>query len=203
MLNFDETDINKMSKIYRLNLINSITGYKSANLIGTKTNDNINNVAVFSSVIHLGSKPPLIGFILRPTTVPRHTHENIHKYGYFTLNQISKSQIKLAHQSSAKYPKEASEFEETGLKYEFKDQIEAPFVKNSPVQVGCSYLNEYNIKENNTIFIIGKIETIHLNENLLHHDGWIQLDKGEVVSINGLDGYALPKLIERFSYARP
>ena len=203
MLNFDETDINKMSRIYRLNLINSITGYKSANLIGTKTNDNINNVAVFSSVIHLGSKPPLIGFILRPTTIPRHTYENIHKYGYFTLNQISKSQIKLAHQSSAKYPKEASEFEETGLKYEFKDQIEAPFVKNSPVQVGCSYLNEYNIKENNTIFIIGKIETIHLNENLLHHDGWIQLDKGEVVSINGLDGYALPKLIERFSYARP
>jgi|TARA_B110000438_G_scaffold129095_1_gene125411 flavin reductase (DIM6/NTAB) family NADH-FMN oxidoreductase RutF len=203
MQSFKKTDINKMSKIYRLNLINSITGYKSANLIGTKTNDNINNVAVFSSVIHLGSNPPLIGFILRPTTVPRHTYENIHKYGCFTLNQISKSQIKSAHQTSAKYPKENSEFKETGLKYDFKDGIEAPFVKNSPIQVGCSYINEYDIKENNTIFIIGKIEAIYVNKNLLLDDGLVQLDKGGIVAINGLDAYALPKLIERFSYARP
>ena len=203
MQSFKKTDINKMSKIYRLNLINSITGYKSANLIGTKTNDNINNVAVFSSVIHLGSNPPLIGFILRPTTVPRHTYENIHKYGCFTLNQISKSQIKSAHQTSAKYSKENSEFKETGLKYDFKDGIQAPFVKNSPIQVGCSYINEYDIKENNTIFIIGKIEVIYVNKNLLLDDGLVQLDKGEIVAINGLDAYALPKLIERFSYARP
>tara|TARA_B110000495_G_C23005313_1_gene593819 strand:+ start:928 stop:1539 length:612 start_codon:yes stop_codon:yes gene_type:complete len=203
MQSFKKTDINKMSKIYRLNLINSITGYKSANLIGTKTNDNINNVAVFSSVIHLGSNPPLIGFFLRPTTVPRHTYENILKYGCFTLNQISKSQIKSAHQTSAKYSKENSEFKETGLKYDFKDGIEAPFVKNSPIQVGCSYINEYDIKENNTIFIIGKIEVIYVNKNLLLDDGLVQLDKGEIVAINGLDAYALPKLIERFSYARP
>ena len=66
MHKFTRIDIDKMSKIFRLNLINSITGYKSANLIGTKTDDKINNVAVFSSVTHLGSDPPLIGFITRP-----------------------------------------------------------------------------------------------------------------------------------------
>jgi len=42
-----------------------------------------------------------------------------------------------------------------------------------------------------------------VNKNLLLDDGLVQLDKGEIVAINGLDGYALPKLIERFSYARP
>ena len=203
MQEFKKIDIHKMSKVYRLNLINSITGYKSANLIGTKTDAKTNNVAVFSSIIHLGSNPPLIGFILRPTTVPRHTYENIHKYGYFTLNQISKSQVKSAHQTSAKYPKDNSEFTETGLDHEYKDDIEAPFVKNSPIQVGCSYINEYKIIENDTIFIIGKIEIIYVNDNLLLDDGFVQLDKGQIVTINGLDGYALPELIKRFSYARP
>ena len=34
-------------------------------------------------------------------------------------------------------------------------------------------------------------------------DKWLQLEKGKVVAINGLDGYALPELLERFAFARP
>lgn len=71
MKHFSKEDISKMSSIYRLNMINSCTGYKSANLIGTKSKKGVTNLAVFNSVIHLGSNPPLIGFILRPTTVAR------------------------------------------------------------------------------------------------------------------------------------
>ena len=78
MHKFTRIDIDKMSKIFRLNLINSITGYKSANLIGTKTDNKINNVAIFSSVTHLGSDPPLIGFITRPENGNRNTYNNIY-----------------------------------------------------------------------------------------------------------------------------
>ena len=38
---------------------------------------------------------------------------------------------------------------------------------------------------------------------MLHEDGWVQLNKGGVVARNGLDSYAIPKLIERFTNARP
>ena len=31
----------------------------------------------------------------------------------------------------------------------------------------------------------------------------LQLDKAKSVAINGLDGYALPTLIDRFKYAKP
>jgi hypothetical protein len=51
--------------------------------------------------------------------------------------------------------------------------------------------------------IVSKIENIYLANELLQEDGWVQLEKGNVVSINGLDGYTLPKLLERFPYARP
>ena len=34
-------------------------------------------------------------------------------------------------------------------------------------------------------------------------DGWVQLDNENIVTINGLDGYAVPKLTDRFPYARP
>jgi hypothetical protein len=66
----------------------------------------------------------------------------------------------------------------------------------------CKYVNEYEIKENGTIHVIASIEKIFIKENLLSYDHWIQLDKGNVVAINGLDGYVKTELIERFPYAR-
>ena len=80
-------NISKMEKIDRLNLINSCTGYKSANLIATKSMDGKPNVAIFSSVTHLGSEPALIGFIMRPTTVPRDTYRNIISNKFFKSYQ--------------------------------------------------------------------------------------------------------------------
>ena len=35
MVHFSKEKINNLDKIYRLNLINSCTGYKSANLLGS------------------------------------------------------------------------------------------------------------------------------------------------------------------------
>ena len=69
--------------------------------------------------------------------------------------------------------------------------------------MACKYLNEYHIKENDTILIVGSIEDLYVKDSILLEDGWIQLDLGGIVTINGLDGYAIPKLQERFPYARP
>ena len=83
MQHFNLEDIKAFSKIYRLNMINSVTGYKSANMIGTKSNSGRENVAIFSSITHLGSDPALLHFTLRPNTVPRDTYKNI-KEKYLT-----------------------------------------------------------------------------------------------------------------------
>lgn len=202
MQTVSKKDISIMDKVRRLNLINSCTGYKSANLIATKSLENIENVAVFSSITHLGSNPAMLGFIIRPTTVPRDTYKNIRETLFFTVNHISSEIIADAHQTSANYDDTVSEFDKTNLESEYKENIAFPFVKNAPVQLLCKYLNEYYIAENNTIHIIASIENIFYNENLEHKDGWLQLDKANVVAINGLDGYCLPKLINRFEYAR-
>ena len=195
--------MDQMDKIYRLNLINSVTGYKSANLLGTKSVTNQLNVAVFSSITHLGSNPPLLGFVLRPTTVPRDTYKNIKETGVFTVNHIHESIIEDAHHTSAKYPTEISEFDQTDLEPEFKGDFDAPYVKNARISLGCKFQNEYEIKENDTLLIVSEIVEIHIDEEVLEEDGWVRLDNAKTVAINGLDGYALPQLLERFSYARP
>jgi flavin reductase (DIM6/NTAB) family NADH-FMN oxidoreductase RutF len=203
MIHFSKNTIEQLPKIPRLNLINSCTGYKSANLIATKTLEGVSNVAIFSSITHLGSDPAMLGFILRPTTVPRNTYKNIKDLGFFTVNHITETMIADAHHSSAGYDESISEFYKTSLEEEYYDGISIPFVKNSPVQILCKYLNEYEIKENGTIHIIASIEQIIIKENLIQKDKWLRLDLENVVTINGLDGYCVPKLVDRFEYARP
>lgn len=202
MIGISKENFSTWNKIPKINLINSCMGYKSANLIGTRSKDGSTNLAIFSSVTHLGSDPALLGFIVRPTSVPRHTYANIKETEYFTVNSITETMIEEAHHTSANYAKEISEFDKAGLSKEYLDTVAVPFVGESPLKLLCKYVNEYEIKENGTIQIIASIEKIYVDELLLQDDGFIQLDLGKVVSINGLDGYAKTELVSRLPYAR-
>ena len=203
MLHYSRAEIDQMDKIFRLNLINSCTGYKSANLIGTQSADGKTNLAVFSSITHLGSNPPLIGLVLRPTTVPRDSYRNIKSSSFFTVNHIHHSTVADAHHTSAKYPEDVSEFSKTDFEAEYLDDFEAPFVKNAKVRLACRFLNEYPIKENNTLLLVSDILTIHVEDGIMESDGWLNLQQAGSVTISGLDGYAKAELIERFPYAKP
>lgn len=203
MKRFCIEEIDKMDYLYRINLINSCSGFKSANLLGTKSNSGETNVAVFSSVTHLGSNPALLGFFVRPTSVFRHTYENIKETGVFTINHIDEQIIEDAHHTSAKYEKGISEFDMTNLKEEYKKGIYAPFVKDAPVQIALKYIEEYPIKANNTILVIGQISELYVDNSILKPDGYLDLAKANVAAINGLDGYTIPVLKERLEYQRP
>ena len=196
-------DFDSFDHIYRINLINSCSGYKSANLIGTKSAEGQENVAVFSSVTHIGSNPPLLGFFCRPTTVTRHTYDNIKATKFYTINHIHSEILADAHHTSAKYNKTISEFDKTKLISEYKKDFHAPFVKGCPLQLAMEFVEEYDIKANDTILVIGEIKGLYLEDHLLKADGFIDLAEGKTAAINGLDGYAVPSSNARFGYQRP
>ena len=200
---FSRNDIDQLDHIYKINLINSITGYKPANLIATKSKSGVTNVAVFSSVVHYGSAPPILGFVLRPTTVRRHTFDNIIETGYYTINHINEAIVEDAHHTSAKYPKDVSEFNKTGLEEEYNNDFYAPFVKQSTIKMGMKFLQKIDIEANGTILILGEITDLYINDDLVEHDGFADLMKANTAVINGLDTYAIPTKNKRLTYQRP
>jgi len=200
---FNQQDIHNLDKIYRINLINSCSGFKSANLLGTISTEGITNVAVFSSVTHLGSNPPTLGFILRPTTVPRNTHKNLKDLGYFTINHIWEEVIEDAHHTSAKYPDDVSEFDMTNFESEFKGNFKAPFVKNAPVQMSMKFIEEIYVPSNDVMLVVAQIQELYVKDELLQNDGLINLSLGNIATINGLDTYAIPKFKKQLTYQRP
>ena len=122
------TELMQMEQRERAHLINSVGGFKSVCLIGTVDGAGKNNLAIFNSIVHIGANPPLISFIMRPDSVERHTLSNILSVGYYTINHLNEAIYKQAHQTSARYPKEISEFDATGLTPEFKNEFKAPYV---------------------------------------------------------------------------
>jgi len=183
--------------------MNTLAGFKSANLLGTINESKINNLAIFNSVVHIGANPPLMGFLLRPLTVIRQTYENIKSSNYFTFNHVNTGIVAQAHQTSAKYDQHTSEFEATQLTVENSDKHPAPYVAESKIKIGLKYREEHLIKANDTLLIIGEVIEVIVNPSFISEDGFIHLDQAETVAISGLDGYYKAQKINRFQYARP
>jgi len=202
MKHFSDQDIKELSKYYRANLINSVTGYKPANLIGTISETGETNLAIFSSVVHLGANPALIGMIVRPASVPRHTYENILKTGFYTINHVHESFVENAHFTSANFERSNSEFDTCKLQAEFIADFKAPFVKESQIKIGMKFLQEIPIELNGTILVIGQIEHLILPEEIISEDGNVDLQAVESICVSGLESYSKVEKLAKFEYAR-
>ena len=202
-MHLTKSDITATPKLKRLNLINSISGIKPANLIGTISGNRETNLAIFSSVIHLGSHPALLGFVVRPDQeVRRHTYENILGNRVYTINHVSESFIDRAHYTSARFEKSDSEFLRCGLTEEYIVGFDAPFVKESMIKIGLRFMEEMHIKSNDTRLIIGEIEHLIVPDEMVDTEGHINLEHKNV-GISGLNSYYKLTRLAKFPYARP
>ena len=204
MQQFTPAEWQSWERFYRANFINSLTGFKSASLIGTINAQGVPNLGMFSSIVHIGSDPALIGYINRPLAAAPHTLANIKANGFYTLNHIHASFVDKAHQTSAKYPDEVNEFLEVGLTEEYLDGINVPFVKESPIKYLLSLKEIVPITLNATFLVIGQLEQVLIDQSLQPTaDGFLHLDQAGSISSNGLDAYYKTELIDRYDYAKP
>ena len=215
-LKLELEDIKKMDRKYRLNLINSLSGIKPANLIGTRTKSGINNLAIFSSVVHLGSNPAQFGFILRPQTKnPRDTFRNIQETNFYTINHVSHLMIRKAHYTSAKLKFEESEFERMNIEEEFLDGFpcnnnyfakfldgfSAPFVKNSKVKMGMKFIDNL-LLPNGCSIVIGEAVKIIFPKEAINDLGQLNLESYSCAGISGLNTYYSLRKLQSFPYVR-
>lgn len=197
---FSKNDIHNLDKKFKLHLINSISGHKPANLIGTKGSSE--NLAVISSVFHLGSSPALMGFIMRPNTVRRDTYNNIKSTGYYTINHVGQDFAEKAHFTSVKFEEHESEFEKVQLTPRYIDGYAAPFVAESKVQIGLKYVNEMEIEENGCVLIIGEVIHLYVEEQSLMESGQLNWNLLNSATVTGLNQYHATNQIKEFPYAR-
>jgi flavin reductase (DIM6/NTAB) family NADH-FMN oxidoreductase RutF len=199
---YNLSDIQALEKTFRANLINSVSGYKPANLIGTIDENSVTNLAIFSSVIHLGADPALLGFIQRPLGADSHTYKNIKANGVFTINHVHEAFVEKAHYTSARFDVNQSEFDTCKLTATYLEGFAAPFVQESFIKIGLRFVQEIPIELNGTTLMIGKIEHLFIEEKSIETDGNIRLDFTKDVVVAGLETYYKVEKVAQFPYAK-
>lgn len=195
-------DLETYERFYRANLINSISGYKPAMLIGTQNGNGAHNLAIFSSVVHLGADPALLGFIQRPVGVSGDTFRNISETGVYTINHVHLDFVEKAHYTSARFESSVSEFEACKLTPEHIDGFNAPFVRESRVKLGMELVEVVPITHNDTKLVIGRVKHILMDPDCLKSDGNIDLQKVGSVCISGLENYHQVQPLKSLPYAK-
>jgi flavin reductase (DIM6/NTAB) family NADH-FMN oxidoreductase RutF len=199
----NSADIDAMEKLQRVQLATSLPGAKPICLVGTQSLNGTTNLAPFSSITHLGSNPMLIGMVTRPDTVDRHTLRNILDTESWTLNHVHREILEQAHQCSARYPGQTSEFSAVGINEYFHPNVIAPFVKESRIKYALSLEDIVDIKANNTKLIIGRVQLIEMPDDALHSDGSIDLIESGSLASTALDTYFSINKVAQLSYAKP
>lgn len=203
LTHFSLDQIQEMESRYRAAMINSLSGFKGVVLIGTQDLQGQTNLAIFSSLFHLGSNPALFGHIIRPDSVYRHTLDNIMQGGFYTINHLTAPIYKQAHQTSARYDHAISEFTATGLETEYSQGFQAPYVKESRLKFGMKFEERIDLKINGTILIIGSVLEVFMPADCIAPDGYVDIEKAGTVTVSGLDSYHLTNRLARLTYAKP
>lgn len=196
-------DLAAMPRVPRLNFFNSLSGFKTPVLIGTIDERNNTNLAIFNSLVHVSSFPPMLGFMIRPLTVPRHTYHNIKAKGCFTINLVHEGILEQAHQTSADYPWRVSEFDACGLTPRFEEGFAAPYVKEAVVRMGLFFEEEHTIRANGNILLIGRVHDLFVPEESISESGHFNPEMCNTPAVVGLDTYYRTEQISRLGYARP
>lgn len=200
---FSKSDIEQFEQRYRTAFVNSISGFKPLGLIGTQNREGATNLAIFNSFFHLGANPALIGFVCRPDSVDRHTLTNIQDTLHYTINHVAYSFYKEAHQTSARYEREQSEFDVTHLTAGYKTNFQAPFVEESSVRIGLKLADIIRVPLNGTLIVAGSVEWVEFDTSALQEDGHLLLSELNGAVGTGLDGYHQVITGDRLSYAKP
>ncbi len=196
-------DLASMERRYRAAFVNCLSGFKAANLIGTRDRDGGCNLAIMSSAVHLGSHPPLLALVMRPDDAGQHTLANILATGSYTVNHVGESFFAAAHQTAARYPSETSEFAEVGLTALYEGDFPAPFVAESRIRLGLELRDHQRLAINGTNLVIGEVVLVDLPEETVGQDGSIDIAAAGTVTLSGLDRYHGVNTLGRQPYAKP
>ncbi len=198
----DAAQIAQAETRFRANLIQTALGFKAVMLMGTHNKEGVNNLAIFNNFIHISANPPVIGVQFRPANMERHSLENLLATGYFSLNQVPESYWKQAHQTSAKYDADTSEFEACGFTPKFHANFLAPMVAESPLSMVLKFQEQIPLGTTGVTLVLGEIVYLQSNTAPLP-DGFIEPTENNIITSAGADGYYTAQKKGRLSYARP
>jgi len=172
--------------------------------ISTIDENGINNLAPFSFFNAVGEDPPHLMFsTVRSGNKNKDTLNNVLQNKQFVVNLVTEETVEQMNMTSQSVDSEVDEFELAKLTPIDSIFIKPKRVKESYVHFECEMVHHYFLedhKNGGACIVIGKILTMHINDDILMEGNRINLDKYKPVA--RLAGSNYSKIGEIFSIKR-
>lgn len=152
--------------------------------VSTRAADGRFNLAPFSYFMAISSAPPLVGIaVVDRTGDPKDTLSNVRETGEFVINAVPESLLSAMVQTAGEWPADVSEFEVAGLTPAPSERVQAPSVKESPLQLECRLYRE--IPLGNSVFVVGEVVLARVDDSIVT-DG--RVDATKLMPVGRLGG---------------
>jgi flavin reductase (DIM6/NTAB) family NADH-FMN oxidoreductase RutF len=134
---------------------------------GSRSLDGLDNLAPFSYFMGVSSKPPALAISVARAGRDRlkDTAKNILETEVFTVSLVSRAQLQVMVDTSARWPAEVSEFEAIGLELREGSCVAAPWPAVAKVAMECRLVHAHDM--GTTHLLVGEILTFHIDPEVL------------------------------------
>jgi len=170
--------------------------------ISTRSTSGTVNVAPFSSFNYVADTPPMlaVNIGLHDDGCMKDTARNIRETGEFVVNVTTREALQTMNASSARYPADASEAEQLDIALVPGQEVGAPRVALSPVQMECRLSHIVPLGKGGNTLYIGEVVVFHLANRV--YDGR-HVDSVAIDPVARLGGPFYAALGEIFKLKRP
>ncbi|WP_264558701.1 flavin reductase family protein [Flavobacterium sp. N2270] len=172
--------------------------------VSTVDENGINNLAPFSFFNAVGEDPPHLMFsTVRTGNKNKDTLNNVLANKQFVVNLVTEETVEQMNMTAQSVNSDVDEFQLANLTPIDSIFIKPKRVKESYVHFECEMVHHYFLedhKNGGACIVIGKIITMHINDEILMEGNRINLDKYKPVARLAGSNYA--KMGELFSIKR-
>jgi len=161
---------------------------------GDMENSNILTIA-WTGIVN--SNPPMTYISVQPI---RHSYEIIKERGEFVINLTSEELTKAMDFCGVKSGRDIDKFAELGLHKEAGDEVAAPMIAESPVNIECKVV-ESKLLGSHEMFL-AEIVAVHIDDKYVDEKGAYDFGSMKMVAFNHGKYYKLdPKELGFFGYS--
>lgn len=145
------------------------------------------------------SEPPMIAIAIRKG---RFSHDMISESKEFVVNMVTESLLGQADYCGTKSGRNVDKFKETKLTPIKGTKVNAPLIKESPVNLECTVQNVVSLGSHN--LFIGEIVATHMDSEYLDDSGKPDIDKLRPVAYctKAQQYWGLSEPLEKYGYTK-
>lgn len=142
------------------------------------------------------TNPPMVYISVRPE---RHSYHMIEETGEFVINLTTEDLAYATDYCGVKSGREVDKFKEMHLTPETAEMLEAPMIKESPVNIECKVVKKEELGSHH--MFLAEVVSVHVDEKYLDEKNRFALEKTKLISYVHGEYYSLGKLLGNFGYS--